>query len=257
MILIMGGTVDAREIVRQASLLGYPVIATTATEYGAQLLNGHGQLHTQAERLDPEGLTAFIRHYAIDTLIDATHPYAEIASRTAIDVCHMTGCHYIRYERKTTYLDDFSGQLIRVRDYQEAAKWAKAHSQGQILLTVGSKSLEIFAGTLGVDRLIVRILPVADVIEQCYRLCLKPNQIIAMQGPFSCTLNIALIEKYDIKLIVGKDSGEMGGTPEKLSAANYCKVPFLLIDRPQVHYPNCVYSMHEVFQALNDSYKKT
>ena len=130
MILIMGGTADSRELVRQVSAAGYPVIVTTATEYGATLLHDHGQQHAQAERLDHAGLAAFIRQHGIFTLIDATHPYAEAASRSAITACTNTGCRYLRYERQIGHATDCNVSVTRIADYQQAANWAAAHSHG-------------------------------------------------------------------------------------------------------------------------------
>lgn len=250
MILIMGGTADGRELVRQISAAGYPVIVTTTTEYGAALLHEHGQQHAQAKRLDHIGLTDFIRQHGISTLIDATHPYAEAASRTAMAACADSGCRYLRYERQIGNSVDSGTHIIRVADYQQAANWAAAHSQGAILLTTGSKTLPVFINTLGVERLIARVLPTPAVLQQCMDLGLLPWQIIAMQGPFSEETNCALIRQFDVKLLVSKDSGDEGGMREKMAAAAQCSVPVLLIERPLMAYPNCYRRIEEILAAL-------
>lgn len=249
MMLIMAGTADGRELVLKAALQGHQIIVTTATEYGAQLLTGYGQQQAQAERLDVDGLTTFIRKHYINTLIDATHPYAEAASRTAISACQITGCRYMRYERQVTYLDNFTGELIRVAEYSQAASRA-AELTGNILLTTGSKTLSTFIDVLGVERLVARVLPTPSVLQHCTELGLKPSQIIAMQGPFSEALNIALIEQFDINLLMTKDSGEAGGMQEKLSAAAHCGIPVMLIDRPSIEYPNCYRDIDRLLAAL-------
>jgi precorrin-6A/cobalt-precorrin-6A reductase len=248
MILLMGGTTDSRELARR--LAGRRLIVTTATEHGARLLRAHGQAEVHVGRLDHAGLVEFIRRHGVDTLIDATHPYAELASRTAIDACCATLCRYLRYERQSACLDDFPGTLIRAANYREAAEWARTQTEGPILLTTGSKTLPVFVEALGAERLIVRVLPTEEAVRQCHRLGLEASQIIAMQGPFCHALNKALMTQFSVRLLVSKDGGEAGGMPEKLSAAAECAVPVLLIDRPAVDYPNCHRRIDEILRAL-------
>jgi precorrin-6A/cobalt-precorrin-6A reductase len=250
MILVMGGTADGRELVRRLAASGHRLIVSTATEYGAKLLDAHGQEEIHAGRLDRAGLVEFIRRHAVDTLIDATHPYAEIASRTAIDACRAAGCRYLRYERQPGSLDDFPGTLIRAATPRAAAEWARTHSQGPILLTTGSKTLPIFVEALGAERLVARVLPTEDAVRQCRRLGLDTRQIVAMRGPFGHALNKALMTQFSIRLLVSKEGGEAGGLPEKLSAAAECAVPVLLVDRPAVDYPNVHRRMDDILLAL-------
>jgi precorrin-6A/cobalt-precorrin-6A reductase len=246
----MGGTGDSRELARRLMAAGHRLIVTTATEYGAQLLRAHGREEIHAGRLDHAGLVEFIRRYGVDTLVDATHPYAEIASRTAIGACRAAGCRYLRYERQPSYLSDFPGTLIRAADARAAAEWAKTQSRGTILLTTGSKTLPIFVEVLGAERLVARVLPTVEAVGECHRLGLDAGRIVAMQGPFCHDLNKALMTQFAIRLLVSKDGGEAGGMPEKLSAAAECAVPVLLIDRPAVDYPDCRRRIDDVLLVL-------
>lgn len=250
MILVMGGTADSRELVRRLSAQGRQVIVTTATEYGAQLLKNHGQQLAQAERLDDYGLTTFIQQHGIDILIDATHPYADVASQTAMRVCHNAGCRYLRYERQTTYLEDFCGTLISVPDYTRAAQWIIEHSEGNVLLTTGSKTLPIFVNIVGTERLIARVLPSVTVLQSCIDLGLKPGQIIAMQGPFGEAINIAFLNMFNVRVLVTKDSGETGGMPQKLSASEKTDTIVLLIERPKINYLNQYDSLEDLLNII-------
>lgn len=266
LILVMGGTIDARALVRELSAQGYAVLVTTATEYGAQLLDGHGQQAAQAERLDHAGLQAFIGAHGVKTLIDATHPYAEAASKTAIEVCAQINCRYVRYERQATVFEasssDANKAINRVPDYPAAAafvaNWLMLHQQKNVLLTTGSKTLAIFVEPLRqpalqaalLARLIVRVLPTVAVLEQCASLGLQPKQIIAMQGPFSEACNCALLDQFNIGLLVSKESGEAGGVAEKLASAAACGADVVLIERPAMIYPNCYRDIASILQIL-------
>ena len=99
-----------------------------------------------------------------------------------------------------------------VPDYEEAAKLA-ATKRGVIMLTTGSKTLEIFAKELvGLEntRLIARMLPRIDNMEKCAELGIEQKNIVAMQGPFSKELNKALYKQYGVTLMITKESGKVG-----------------------------------------------
>ena len=62
------------------------------------------------------------------------------------------------------------------------------------------------------------------------------GQIIAEQGPFSTEQNLLTFNKYEICALVTKDSGKIGGTPEKLEAAREADVQVFYLKRPA--FPN-------------------
>ena len=59
------------------------------------------------------------------------------------------------------------------------------------------------------------------------------RHIIAMQGPFSMEMNLALLREFKCRFIVTKDGGKTGGMEEKLEASRAAGVRTLLIDRPK------------------------
>lgn len=69
------------------------------------------------------------------------------------------------------------------------------------------------------ERLFVRVLPGTESIEICHKNGILGRQIIAMQGPFSEEMNLALLHQYQIRYMVTKESGASGGFSEKISAA--------------------------------------
>ena len=89
------------------------------------------------------------------------------------------------------------------------------------MLTTGSKTLEIFTKYLLRDeiRLICRMLPNIGNMEKCNQLGIKQKDIIAIQGPFSESLNKSLYEQYQVTLMITKESGKVGSVDEKMTAA--------------------------------------
>lgn len=122
--------------------------------------------------------------------------------------------------------------IIRVANSAEAVAYL-ATTQGPVLLTTGSKELDIFCSLPDFqNRLFVRVLPMPQVIERCFSLGFGGRQIIAMQGPFSHALNVALLEHYGCRYLVTKNTSQVGGMDEKISAALATKVQVVLIERP-------------------------
>ena len=53
-----------------------------------------------------------------------------------------------------------------------------------------------------------------------------------MQGPFVKSLNVALMDQFDISYMVTKDSGKEGGFDDKLEAAEEAGATLVVIRRP-------------------------
>jgi len=248
MILFLAGTSDARALAIQLQNQGYPLLATVVTESAAESLTTH-QIPNQVGRLSVDDMSALIQKQNMTCVIDASHPYAEEASKTAIAAARACEIPYIRYERPK---EQFLSPLItEVESYEEAAKLAQSH-KGTIMLTTGSKTLEIFTKYLMREeiRLICRMLPNVGNMEKCNQLGIKQKDIIAIQGPFSESLNRALCEQYDVTLLITKESGKVGAVDEKVTAALQLGIPVILIKRPAIEYENLCVSFEEVTQRL-------
>lgn len=231
MILVLAGTSDGRNIVKGLVSRGYKVIACAATQYGKSLLEGSGA-ETVGKPLSGEALELLIKKKKIDTLIDATHPYAEQVSATAAEICRKTGTNYIRYQRPASKIG--SHPLVYfTNSYEEAAE--KAAELGEVIfLATGSKTLKIFFDSAKKrnKRVVARVLPDPETLKQCFKVGLKPSDIVAIQGPFSIQLNKQLLSHYNASVLVTKDGGALGGFEEKLSAAIELGIPVVIVKRP-------------------------
>ncbi|SHJ84163.1 cobalt-precorrin-6A reductase [Paramaledivibacter caminithermalis] len=232
MILVLSGTKDGRDIVYKLRDKGFNILVTTATNYGKSLYKQEEGLRIISNRLDYDGMVKLIKENSIKLAIDATHPYADKVSDNISKACKEIDISYIRYQRRESSLSKYDYMIKWAKDYEEAAEML-ARLEGNILLTTGSKTLDIFTSKLSPKRLYPRVLPTSDVLEKCEDLGFKPSNIIAMQGPFTKEMNKELIRKYDIRILVTKDSGKIGGTDEKLAAAEQMGIPVIIISRPE------------------------
>ena len=236
MILLLAGTGDARVLAARLKEEGYPLLATVVTENAASNLRGDGH-EVIVRRLTSADIADLLNQQNFDVVVDATHPFAELASRNALEGAKIAGVPYIRFEREeAAYLDD--PNLIFAVDYVQAAEIAAGFG-GVIMLTTGSKTLEIFAQRLrGLENttLIARMLPREDNMQKCAALGIPQKNIVAMQGPFSKELNHALYDHYQVDVMITKESGKQGSVDEKVQAALERGIKTIIITRPKVGY---------------------
>ncbi|NEW06187.1 precorrin-6A reductase [Paenibacillus sp. SYP-B3998] len=256
MILVLAGTSDARELALRIRSAGYSVLTTVVTESAAKSMEAE-QLPVQVGRLTVDDMQQLIRDKGVRIVVDATHPFAEEASKNAMAASQEAQVPYVRFERQSLSIEQ--GALITtVDDYKQAAELA-AEKRGSIMLTTGSKTLKIFADRLiGLPdtTLIARMLPRKDNMEKCEELGIEQKNIVAMQGPFSKELNKALYEHYHVTLMITKESGKVGAVDEKLEAALEMGIPSIVIGRPGLEYGNLYTEFEGVIQYIEAQIQK-
>ena len=216
-ICVFGGTTEGRKLVDFFS--GQPVLVTAcvATEYGEELLEPRDGLTVLARRMSREEIETMLRDTRFDLVIDATHPYAAHITDSVAAACGATGTDYLRLLREAGRVP---GHAVTVSTASEAVAYLD-RTRGNILLTTGSKELSAYARLRDFSRRVyARVLPMADSLAACQQAGLDPAHIIAMQGPFSEEMDLALLRSTRARYLVTKDGGATGGFAEKLSAAS-------------------------------------
>ena len=251
MIFVAAGTQDGRELAGTLLQAGYDVTASVVSSYGEKLLKQYPRLIINDKPLDEEALEDYIRQHGVRLFVDASHPYAANVSENAMRACRAANIPYIRYERASVPVD--YDKAYPVESYEEAASTA-ARLGTTVFLTTGSRNLKafVFSDALKGHTIIARILPTAGVLKECEELGLTPKQIVALQGPFSEELNIALYRQYGADVVVTKNSGEIGGTDTKITAAKKLGLPVVMIDRPKLDYDVIAYTFEEVLNFAKE-----
>lgn len=246
MIFVAAGTQDGREITARLLAENYQVLASVVSSYGKILLESHDHLLVNDTPLDLPALKKVLIQHKIRVFVDATHPYAVNVSENAMTACRELQIPFIRYEREESELPDYN-RLFLVKNYEEAAEKAAALGQN-IFLTTGSRNLAVLKHAIALRdcRLIARVLPETTVIAECLELGFTPRDIVALQGPFSTALNEELYKKYEADVILTKNSGSVGGTDTKLTAAINLGLPVVVVDRPRLSYPQATSSYEAV-----------
>lgn len=249
MILFLAGTSDARALAVRLQNNGYSLLATVVTQSAADSL-AEEKIPHHIGRLTAEEMQSLCKQNSCTCILDASHPFAEEASKQSMAAAQALNIPYIRFERKQEHYQH--SLITEVDSYQQAAQLA-LQKCGTIMLTTGSKTLKTFTDVLhgqeGI-RVIARMLPNIENMEKCQELGIAQRDIVAIQGPFTKELNTALYKQYGVTVMITKESGKVGSVDEKIDAALECGIEIILIKRPQIKYGQQYETFEEVEEAL-------
>lgn len=267
-VLIYAGTTEGRELAQELARERIYCDISVATEYGRQIMDEkispyicilQGRMTAEQMRLKCEN-----EQYL--AVVDATHPFATEVSVNIRESLKGLDIPYFRLGREKIPGEEGERQAgerqageqqaeeqnyMARKYFQNTAACVEAlkKTEGTIFLTTGSKELSAFCREETIrKRLVVRVLPGMESLQECVRNGLEGRQIIAMQGPFSKEMNLAMIRQYQAFVLVTKESGKTGGEDTKLAAAGEAQIPSYIILRPDEK--TSVMDMDEVLEHL-------
>lgn len=227
-ILVFAGTYEGRKLCEMLSTRFLNITACVATDYGKVLLEGIKHTTILSKRLDAIEMEEFIKANEFEMVIDATHPYAKEVTANIKLACAKVLVNYERLLRDESHHKN----VISVENVAAAANFLKT-TTGNVLVATGSKELGAYCDIpMYKERLFVRVLPSSKVLSECEALGFSGKHIVAMQGPFSHELNVAVLTQLDCAYLVTKSTGLAGGVDEKISAALQVGTKVIVIDRP-------------------------
>ena len=239
-VIVMAGTSDSVRIIEKLrDFKDIVIFATTTTRYGAELAKSAGAHDVISHGLRAEEIADLINKKNIELLVDATHPFAVEATKNALKSVHKTGIKYLRFERPQIIVPE-SEFVHKVQSFEDAASKVieltdkSVSINRKIMHLAGVSTIHYLTEVMESERIIARVIPSVFSIKKCLEMGLPGENIIAMQGTFSKEFNKALMEEYNVSLIVTKESGESGGTPSKIEAAIELGIPIIIVVRPEV-----------------------
>jgi precorrin-6A/cobalt-precorrin-6A reductase len=219
-ILVLGGTAEARELAAALHERGTPVTTSLAGRVsqprlppGEVRIGGFG---------GPDRLADWLGANRVTRVVDATHPFAERISASAVAACAAAQTPLLRLERPG--FSERPGDGWRWVDDLEGAAAAIAGLGERVLLTTGRQGLAAFAG----------------VRAWCLIRCVDPpapplparHEVLLDRGPYTLDGELALIDHHRIAVLVTKDSGGTY-TAAKLEAARARELPVVVVRRPE------------------------
>ena len=247
---VFSGTSDGNALARELAKSYGPVVVSTASEYGGEIVRERCPgVTVWAGRQGLDARRQALRSSGARVIVDATHPYAQVMSEQLIGLADELSIPYLRYERPGVTDAQSVSWCESVGDAAE-----KAISVGKrIFLATGSKELATFLRAPHADNRewFVRITPEPALMRRAIDLGIPRDHILAMQGPFSEAFNHALWRDQRIDCVVTKDSGEAGGFSAKARAAAALDIPLLVIRRPKLPYPRVATDLESMGELLS------
>ncbi len=220
MILILGGTTEARELAARLDAAWIPVVTSLAGRVGRPRLPA-GDVRIGGFG-GPDAMAAWLRDQAVEAVVDATHPFAARISASAARACPAAGVPLLRLERPA-WTERPGDRWHRVADLDAAARLIPQLGR-RVLLTTGRQGLAAFAGVAGAWFLVRCVDPPDPPLP-------PDSEILLDRGPYTLAGELELIDGQAIDLVATKDSGG-DLTVAKLDAARERGLPVIVVDRP-------------------------
>jgi len=223
MILLLGGTTEAKQVAGSLEQAGLDYIYSTRTEVDFE---GKGKYRFGS--LDTEGLKSFCTVNEISHIIDACHPFAKELHAAVATIAHQIPV--IRFER------EFSARITNplvhyVSDYTEALIQIKKEGYTSMLALTGVQSIPHLQSFWQNYPCWFRILDRPYSINFAARYDF-PADFILFGLPQEKNEEIELFSRLNPAVIVTKESGLNGKLDTKTAAAVNCKIPIFIIKKP-------------------------
>lgn len=214
-VVVFGGTTEGRKLCEACASAAIPIVYCVATADGARAVAALPYVEVRVGRLEAGEMVALLELQKPALVVDATHPYALEVSRNIEVACRDAGISMLRVTRDNIEEQD----CVYFHSMDDMLAWI-AQEQGNVFVTMGSSVARAFTRLPDYqNRVWMRILPSMDSLRICLDLGYPPERLICMQGPFSETLNRAMLQAANAGILVTKASGAAGGFPEKVRAA--------------------------------------
>lgn len=232
-LLLFAGTTEGRQLAKELRGLPIKVYVSTATQYGRACVDEGGNVTVMAGRMAEPDMAEFIVKNRIELVVDATHPFAAAVTENIKRACTTCQAEYIRCLRDAYPLEQEEGSgMVITYSVKEAVEYLKK-TTGHILISTGSKELPLYTEIPGYEeRCYARVLSVKEAVEESMELGFKGAHLIAMQGPFTKELNVAMLRYIGADYFVTKESGKNGGFEEKAEAAKETGAVLVVVRRP-------------------------
>ncbi|MFE4331072.1 cobalt-precorrin-6A reductase [Streptomyces sp. NPDC056831] len=242
-ILILGGTTEARQLAAELTGPGGDATVRITTSLAGRV--ARPRMPAGDVRIGgfggPLGLADWLRAHSVDTVVDATHPFADNISANVAAAAHATGTALFAL-RRPGWTAGPGDRWHPADDLAHAAAQLPALGR-RIFLTTGRLGLAAFATAPGADTLHFLVRSVEPPEPPLPR----DTDVLLDRGPYTVEGETVLLRDRALDVLVTKDSGGPA-TAAKLTAARNLGLPVVVVRRPPP--TEGVPVVHDVASAL-------
>lgn len=222
-LLILGGTQEASELAKKAANLPNIEVKVSLAGRTSQAvasknsrIGGFGGV---------SGLIKYLEEEKIDSVIDATHPFAAKISQNAAVATEKLGLPRLMLVRPA-WKPIQGDEWLEVENIQAAAAILPDFAS-RVFLTIGRQEVTAFAQLENIWFLMRMIeKPSSDIV-------LPKGLLLFERGPFNKDLEKQLLNQHNIDTVVSKNSGG-DATYAKIIAARELGIKVVMVKRPML-----------------------
>ncbi|RVU89950.1 precorrin-6A reductase [Flavobacterium columnare] len=231
MLLVFGGTTEGKKVTKLLEKEALVYYYSTKTEIEFDKNNQFGIYRFGV--FTPNELIQFCQKNNIQTIIDASHPFAELLHECIEEAHRILSIPVIRFERK--YPERIiSDKIIYKKNYQEVIDYLNNNAFSTLLALTGVQTIEKLKSYWEKKTTYFRILPKKTSLEIAKKSGFPIKKMILEFPNNDLNDEINIIKKYNCDVILTKESGESGYLSIKIKAAKICNIPIIIIKRKPI-----------------------
>ncbi|MES2872659.1 MAG: precorrin-6A/cobalt-precorrin-6A reductase [Bacteroidota bacterium] len=225
MILLLGGTTEAKQVATFLEEAGFVYIYSTRTE-----VNFSGKGKYRFGGLDKEQMEDFCVEEGVEMIIDACHPFARELHQTVASI--ELDISLVRYQRHIPQRVDHP--LVEyIEDYSDALTMLEQRSLKSLLALSGVQSIPLLRSYWSKHITWFRILE-RDYSKDFAANYKFPEEYLIYGLPQKKEEEQKLLDRLKPEVVLTKESGVNGKVGEKIAAAIACKIPIMVLKAPLV-----------------------
>jgi precorrin-6A/cobalt-precorrin-6A reductase len=227
LILVFGGTTEGKKAAKFLEKEALPYFYSTKTEIEFD----KGQFGSyRFGAFSAAELIVFCQEKKINTIIHASHPFAEILHQTIAEASSFLSLPVIRFERQYP-VKSVSKDVIYVKNYAEAIDYLNTKKIEKLLALTGVQTIEKLESYWKKNNTYFRILPRESSLAIAEKAGFPKENLILEFPSDDLNYEIEILKKYNCQAVITKESGESGFLSTKIEAARICKIPIVIIER--------------------------
>lgn len=228
MILVFGGTTEGKKVAALLESLAMPFVYSTKTNIPFAETEIASYRHGA---LDENQLEAYLIQNSIKTIINASHPFAEILHKTIATVAERLKVPVIRFGRKL--LPKTIHSLVCYVNTYDAALELLKENQTLLALT-GVQSIKKLKPWWLNNTSYFRILNRPESLAIARESNFPEKQLILGLPSANLEKEMGLIEAKRIEIILTKETGNSGFLSTKIEAALKTNTQIIIINQPKI-----------------------